>query len=178
MPVHFTTVLYPVKDVEAAKALFTVALGVEPHADSPYYVGFAVDGHEIGLVPGGHDRGMTGPVPFYDVEDLTASLDALSAAGGRVTQDPTPVGGGLVVAEGGRRRRERDRPAQLPDCWPESSDAGRATVRGDGSPWGLPPLVLHGRRRHHRRADRVVDERSHHACKGGRPAGRQRSPDG
>ncbi len=99
MPVQCRTVLYPVKDLDRAKALFTVLFGAEPHADSPYYVGFEVDGDEIGLVPGGHDQGMTGPVPFYDVEDLTASLDALRTAGARVTQEPTEVGGGLVVAK-------------------------------------------------------------------------------
>jgi predicted enzyme related to lactoylglutathione lyase len=99
MPVQCKTVLYPVKDLESAKALFSVLFGAEPHADSPYYVGFEVDGDEIGLVPGGHDQGMSGPVPFYDVEDLTATLAALQGAGAEVTQEPTPVGGGLVVAK-------------------------------------------------------------------------------
>ena len=99
MPVQCKTVLYPVKDLESARALFSVLFGADPHADSPYYVGFDVDGHEIGLVPGGHDQGMSGPVPFYDVDDLTASLAALQGAGAKVTQEPTPVGGGLVVAK-------------------------------------------------------------------------------
>ena len=33
------------------------------------------------------------------MEDLTASLGALTGAGAQVTQEPTPVGGGLVVAK-------------------------------------------------------------------------------
>jgi predicted enzyme related to lactoylglutathione lyase len=72
-----------------------------PHADSPYYVGFSVDGAEIGLVPSGHDQGMTGPVPFYDVDDINATIAALQAAGWKLVQEPTDVGAGLLVAKVG-----------------------------------------------------------------------------
>lgn len=99
MPVKFTTVLYPVKDLDQAKVTFTALFGVEPHADSPYYVGYEVDGSEIGLVPGGHDQGMTGPEPYYDVEDIDATLAALQAAGGVVVQEPRDVAAGLLVAK-------------------------------------------------------------------------------
>ena len=30
--------------------------------DEPYYVGFKVDGQDVGLDPNGHSKGMTGPV--------------------------------------------------------------------------------------------------------------------
>jgi len=97
--VKFNTVLYPVKDVDQAKATFSALFGVEPHADSPYYVGYEVDGSEIGLVPGGHDQGMTGPEAFYDVEDINATIEALTAAGGVVVQEPRDVAMGLLVAK-------------------------------------------------------------------------------
>ena len=77
MPIELNTVLYPVKDVDQAKATFTALFGVEPHVDSKYYVGYEVDGHEIGLVPNGHDQGMAGPEAYFDVEDINASLAAL-----------------------------------------------------------------------------------------------------
>jgi predicted enzyme related to lactoylglutathione lyase len=99
VPTKFNTVLYPVKDLDKAKATFTALLGVEPHVDSPYYVGYSVDGSEIGLVPGGHDQGMTGPEPFYDVDDITVTLTALEAVGAVVVQEPTDVGAGLLVAK-------------------------------------------------------------------------------
>ena len=98
MPVQCNTVLYPVKDLDKAKALFATLFGVDPHADSPYYVGFSVDGAEIGLVPSGHDQGMTGPVPYFDVEDISATLTELEAAGAETVQVPTDVGAGLLVA--------------------------------------------------------------------------------
>jgi predicted enzyme related to lactoylglutathione lyase len=99
MPVECKTVLYPVRDLDKTKALFSILFGAEPHVDAPYYVGFSVSGSEIGLVPSGHDQGMTGPVPFFDVDDISATLGALQAAGAKVTQEPTDVGAGLLVAK-------------------------------------------------------------------------------
>jgi predicted enzyme related to lactoylglutathione lyase len=99
MSVKLNTVLYPVKDLDRAKATFSALFGVEPHADSPYYVGYEVDGSEIGLVPGGHDQGMTGPEAYYDVEDINAALEALKSAGAVVVQEPRDVAMGLLVAK-------------------------------------------------------------------------------
>ncbi|MGO8870473.1 MAG: VOC family protein [Acidimicrobiales bacterium] len=99
MPIQCKTVLYPVKDPDKAKALFAALFGADPHVESPYYVGFSVDGAEIGLVPGGHDQGMKGPVPFFDVDDISATLGTLQAAGAQVVQQPTEVGGGMLVAK-------------------------------------------------------------------------------
>ena len=99
MPVQCNTVLYPVKDPDKAKALFAALFGDAPHVDSPFYVGFSVNGAEIGLVPNGHDQGMTGPVPFYDVDDISATLAALQDAGAQLVQEPTDVGAGMLVAK-------------------------------------------------------------------------------
>lgn len=99
MAVQCKVVLYPVKDLGSAKTLFTTLIGAQPHADSSYYVGFSVEGTEIGLVPGGHGQGMTGPVAFFDVDDISATLGALQAAGAQVVQEPTDVGAGLLVAK-------------------------------------------------------------------------------
>src|ERR1700722_2752006 len=99
MPVQLNVVLYPVKDLDQTKALFAALFGADPHVDSPYYVGFSVDGIEIGLVPSGHDQGMTGPVPFFDVDDISATLTALQAAGAQVRQETTDASSGLRVAK-------------------------------------------------------------------------------
>lgn len=99
MPVQLNTVLYPVKDLDKAKAFFAAFLGVDPHVDSPYYVGFSVNGAEIGLLPEGLNQGMTGPVPFFDVDDISTSLGDLKAAGAQVIQEPTDVGAGMLVAK-------------------------------------------------------------------------------
>jgi predicted enzyme related to lactoylglutathione lyase len=92
------TIIYPVKDLAKAKTLFSRLLGVEPYADQPYYVGFRVDGNEIGLDPSGHSQGMTGPVPYCHVADVRGSLAALLDAGAETVQEPRDVGGGMLIA--------------------------------------------------------------------------------
>ena len=90
-------VIYPVTDVARARTTFTQLLGVEPYADQPYYVGFKVDGQDIGLDPNGHRSGMTGPVAFLRVEDIQASMQVLLDAGGEVQGKVRDVGGGRQI---------------------------------------------------------------------------------
>ncbi|WP_370413492.1 VOC family protein [Streptomyces fradiae] len=91
------TVIFPVKDLERAKALLTALLGTAPSVDAPYYVGFDVDGQHFGLDPNGHGKGLTGPVPFWDVDDLDGLLQALLAAGATTVQEVQEVGGGMRI---------------------------------------------------------------------------------
>ena len=92
------TVLHPVSDLAAAKALYTALLGAPPSADAPYYVGFDVAGQHIGLVPGGAKQGMTSPVAYWHVPDIEAKLAEVTAAGGMVKEAAHDVGGGRLVA--------------------------------------------------------------------------------
>ena len=90
------TVLHPVTDLAAAKAVYTALLGIPPQADAPYYVGFDAEGQHIGLVPGG--GGMTSPVAYWHVSDIEAKLAEVTAAGAKVKEAPRDVGGGRLVA--------------------------------------------------------------------------------
>ena len=92
------TVLHPVSDLEAAKAVYTALLGIKPQADSPYYVGFEAAGQQIGLVPGGAKQGMTSPVAYWHVPDIEAKLAEMTAAGATVKEPAHDVGGGRLVA--------------------------------------------------------------------------------
>ncbi|MFG1948541.1 VOC family protein [Nonomuraea sp. NPDC048826] len=92
------TVLHPVSDLGKAKAVYTALLGIEPQADSPYYVGFDVEGQHIGLVPDGGPQNMTSPVAYWHVSDIEAKLAALTAAGATVREAAHEVGGGRLVA--------------------------------------------------------------------------------
>ena len=92
------TVLHPVADLAAAKAIYTALLGTEPQTDSPYYVGFEAAGQHIGLVPGGGPQAMSGPVTYWHVPDIEAKLAELTAAGATVTEAAHEVGGGRLVA--------------------------------------------------------------------------------
>jgi predicted enzyme related to lactoylglutathione lyase len=92
------TVVYPVKDLARAKALYGAVLGVEPDMDEAYYVGFSVGGQHIGLDPNGHNNAMTGPVGYYHVDDVRQSLKGLLDAGAVKHQGVQDVGGGKLVA--------------------------------------------------------------------------------
>jgi len=92
------TVLHPVSDLEAAKAVYTALLGAPPQHDAPYYVGYEAAGQHIGLVPGGADQGMTAPVAYWHVADIERKLAELTGAGATVKDAPRDVGGGRLVA--------------------------------------------------------------------------------
>src|SRR4029077_15938528 len=92
------TVLHPVSDVTAAKAVYTALLGIEPQHDASYYVGYDVAGQHIGLVPGGREPGTTPPVAYWPRPDIAAKRAEGSAAGATVKEPPRDVGGGRLVA--------------------------------------------------------------------------------
>ncbi|MEV0645445.1 VOC family protein [Phytomonospora sp. NPDC050363] len=92
------TILHPVTDLAEAKRVYTALLGTAPMADDTYYVGYEVEGQHIGLVPGGAQQGMAGPVAYWQVADIEAKLAEVTAAGGTVKDAPRDVGGGRLVA--------------------------------------------------------------------------------
>lgn len=92
------TIIFPVADLGQAKALYTALLGSGPYLDMPYYAGFRAAGQEIGLDPNGHRHGTPGPVCYWHVADIEASLQALLAAGAQVEQEVKDVGGGKLTA--------------------------------------------------------------------------------
>ena len=92
------TVLHPVSDLARAKAVYAALLGIQPQADSSYYVGFDAAGQHIGLVPGGGPQSMTSPVAYWHVPDIEAKLAEVTAAGATVKEAPRDVGGGRLVA--------------------------------------------------------------------------------
>ncbi|MFE4458317.1 VOC family protein [Nocardia tengchongensis] len=92
------TVLHPVADLAAAKAVYAALLGLEPEIDSPYYVAFESEGQHIGLVPAGSPQSPATSVSYWHVGDIEAKLAELTAAGAAVQQPAHDVGGGRLVA--------------------------------------------------------------------------------
>ena len=87
------SLVVPVSDLDAVKAVYTALLGA-PHTDQPYYVGYNVDGFEVGLTPGDVTGG---PVAYADVEDLDATRASLLAAGATERDAPRQVAPGVRV---------------------------------------------------------------------------------
>ena len=94
MFVGLRTAIYPAPDLPAARAWYAQVLGIEPYFDQPFYVGFAVGGFELGLIPDGVP-GAAGPQPLWGVVDATAANAQLLAAGATALDPVTEVGDGI-----------------------------------------------------------------------------------
>jgi predicted enzyme related to lactoylglutathione lyase len=81
------SLVIPVSDLDAAKAVYTALLGA-PHTDQSYYVGYNVDGFEVALAPGDV---AGGPVAYADVDDLDATRATLLAAGATERSAPRQI---------------------------------------------------------------------------------------
>lgn len=93
-----SVVVYPVSDLAGTRTLFSRLLGADPDFDDASYVGWLVDGQHIGLDPNGANRGMTGATPFFEVDDIRATMAALLQAGGTLVEDVWDVGDGGLIA--------------------------------------------------------------------------------
>jgi hypothetical protein len=66
--------MHPVTDLATAEPLYSKLFGVAPYMDETYYVGFNVEGHDVGLDPHGHRKGMTSPVTIKDADGNVVGL--------------------------------------------------------------------------------------------------------
>ncbi len=91
------TAIYPVNDLDRAKRWYHDALGIAPYFDQPFYVGFAVGGFELGLIPDG-TASAHGSQPLWGVVDAHATITHLLALGATALDPVTDVGDGIKVA--------------------------------------------------------------------------------
>ena len=94
------TCIYQVYDLALAKEFYSQALGKDPYFDEPYYVGFDVDGHELGLDPDVSKRppGGSGVIGYWRVEDINAAWQHLTTIGATSIELPHSVGVDLQVS--------------------------------------------------------------------------------
>ncbi|MBC7858595.1 MAG: VOC family protein [Burkholderiaceae bacterium] len=87
----------PCRTTTAAKVWYAGVLGAAPCFDQPFYVGFAVGGFELGLVPDGAP-GATGATAYWGVTDAAAELARLASLDAVPHEALQDVGGGIRVA--------------------------------------------------------------------------------
>jgi lactoylglutathione lyase len=94
------TCIYQVYDLALAREFYSQALGKDPYFDEPYYVGFDVDGHELGLDPDVSKRppGGSGVIGYWRVEDINAAWQHLTTIGATSIELPHSVGVDLQVS--------------------------------------------------------------------------------
>ena len=94
------TVIYHVDNLQEAKAWYISLIGVEPYFDEAFYVGFNINGFELGLDPDFEEvleRG-TQAVAYWNVDDIDGTVKKFTAAGAKLTSKVKEVGGGIKVA--------------------------------------------------------------------------------
>ena len=93
------TTAYIVKDLAQAKAWYTKAFKTEPYFDESFYVGFNIQGYELGLLPEGNETNLKGEnvLSYWGVEDIQKELERLIELGATIHEKPINVGGELLV---------------------------------------------------------------------------------
>lgn len=93
------TVIYHAADLREAKEWYIKATGVQPYFDEPFYVGFDINGCELGLdpsinniLPGNHT------VSYWAVESAKMVTEKFVALGATLVQDVTNVGGSINIS--------------------------------------------------------------------------------
>lgn len=90
------TVIFPSPDLAAATAWWSGLLGEGPYFDEPFYVGFHVGDHELGLVPDAPVE--DGAHVYLGVESVPDAVDEAVSHGATVHSPPSDVGGGIITA--------------------------------------------------------------------------------
>jgi predicted enzyme related to lactoylglutathione lyase len=91
------TAIYPAPDIARAKAWYSEVLGIAPHFDQPFYVGFAVGGFELGLIPDAQP-GVHGVQALWGVPNANAEFARLVKLGATAVDAVKDVGEGIKVA--------------------------------------------------------------------------------
>ena len=92
-------VIYYVPDLQKAKEWYIDVTGKQPYFDEPFYVGFDINGCELGLHP--LDETVTKgnqTVTHWAVDEIENCVKKLVAEGATVLYDTSNVGGSIKVA--------------------------------------------------------------------------------
>ncbi len=94
------TTCYMVDDLTKATEWYSKAFGVEPYFNEPFYVGFNVEGYELGLLPIEKlgNKKADSVLSYWGVEDIHKMFKHLTDLGATKHEEPTNVGGELMVA--------------------------------------------------------------------------------
>lgn len=99
MPIGLRTATYPVRNLQKAKAWYASVLGVQPHFDQTFYVGFDVGGYELSLAPamGTEEKRQASGIVYWGVKDARAAYHRLMELGATELEPVRDVGNGILV---------------------------------------------------------------------------------
>jgi len=94
------TAIYRVGDINKAKVWYAKAFKTEPYFDEPFYVGFNIEGYELGLQPEERPtiEKIESVTALWGVDDIKEEYAYLLTIGATEYEKPMNVGGELMVA--------------------------------------------------------------------------------
>ena len=93
------TVIYHVNDLEKAKEWYKNITGISPYFDEPFYIGFNINGYELGLDPDiSNIEGGSQSVAYWAVDNIELQVTKLTRENASVLSPVKEVGGGIKVA--------------------------------------------------------------------------------
>lgn len=95
------TSIYKVNDLEKAKEWYSKVLEIQPYFNETFYVGFNVQGYELGLIPDNHDdikHKSENINVYWGVDNINESFKKLIDLGATEFEKPHDVGGNIQTA--------------------------------------------------------------------------------
>ena len=93
------SVIYHVSNLDEAKNWYKKITGIEPYFDEPFYVGFDINGFELGLDPDINNvHAGNNAVAYWAVNDIENTVQKLINSGAEINSPVTNVGGGIKAA--------------------------------------------------------------------------------
>lgn len=92
------TIVYYVGDLASAKEWYKKVFNIEPYFDEPYYVGYNVDGYELGLNPNddGYSNGNHS-ITYWGTNDIQKAFARFKELEVEIHEAPKNVGGPIWV---------------------------------------------------------------------------------
>ena len=94
------TASYRVSDLDSAKKWYAKVFDTSPYFDEPFYVGFNIEGYELGLMP--EEKPVADKpesvIAWWGVKDAQKAFDRLISLGAISYEAPTDVGDGIITA--------------------------------------------------------------------------------
>jgi len=91
------TLIFPTDNLAASKQWWQTALGKEPYFDEPFYVGFDINGYELGINP--KASASIGPVAYLRVENIVRAFSDFIDNGCSIVGGISDVGADIQVGE-------------------------------------------------------------------------------
>ena len=94
------TSIYTTTELDKAKAWYAEVFETKPYFDETFYVGFDIEGFELGLVPDETpaETKTANVFTYWGVDDIQASYERLLSLGATENEAPEDVGDDVLVA--------------------------------------------------------------------------------